>query len=300
MTDLSSLQGAAARAILNDKLDLLTYLLNDHGNAQRLIAISGQDLKYCHAMKKWLVWDGMRWAVDDTDQARKLAKEALLEFFRQAGDSKNEAAEKFARASLDARRITNMLSMDECEIFVRPSELDTDPYLLNFLNGTVDRKPMIRDADDKATFDRLHPIPFTVRVRKDRIDRDLPAKLLLEAEGILAWAVAGAKLWHESGLEKPAEVEAAKDRWHAEADQLGRFVAECCVLRKNLEVSATRLYSAYKQWAEEAQREGFDDIHSFWFENASPGIRKERSEHWHRVRRNRTAGVRTRPQRIKW
>jgi putative DNA primase/helicase len=133
MTDLSNLQRAALRSVLNDRLNLLDYLFNDHGNAQRLIAKSGQDLKYCHAMKKWLVWDGMRWAVDDTDQARKLAKEALLEFFRQAADSRNQDAERFARGSLDARRVTSMLSMAECEIFVRPGELDANPYLLNFI-----------------------------------------------------------------------------------------------------------------------------------------------------------------------
>ena len=28
--------------------------------------------------------------------------------------------------------------MAECEIYVRPAELDTDPFALNFLNGTVD------------------------------------------------------------------------------------------------------------------------------------------------------------------
>jgi putative DNA primase/helicase len=32
-----------------------------------LIAMYGEDLRFCHAFKKWLVWDGMRWAVDDTD-----------------------------------------------------------------------------------------------------------------------------------------------------------------------------------------------------------------------------------------
>ena len=119
--------------------DLLSRLYNDHGNAERLILMYGEDLKYCHAFKKWLVWDGMRWAVDDTDQSRRLAKQTMLEFLRLAierGDS--EAAEKFARSSLDARRISSMLSMAECEIFVRPADLDTDPFALNFLNGTVD------------------------------------------------------------------------------------------------------------------------------------------------------------------
>ena len=103
--------------------DLLGQLLNDHGNSLRLIVMYGDDLRYCHAMKKWLLWDGRRWALDKTDQARKLAKQAMLEFLRQAIDARNEPAEKFARASLDAKRISNLLSMSECENYVQPERL---------------------------------------------------------------------------------------------------------------------------------------------------------------------------------
>lgn len=72
----------------------------------------------------------------------------------------------------------------------------------------TNRKPVIRDAEDKATFARLHPVPFTVRTPKDRIDRDLPKKLRAEASGILAWCVEGARLWYKLRLQRPAEVEA--------------------------------------------------------------------------------------------
>jgi putative DNA primase/helicase len=435
MRDPSSLQRAAARAVAADPPDVLGHLFNDHGNACRLIALYDEDLRYCHAFKKWLVWDGMRWAVDDTDQAYRFAKLTMLEFLRQAIDAKTKAAEEFARRCLDARRISSMLSMAESEIFIRPIELDTDPYLLNFLNGTVDlrtgelrlhgradfitklvhhryqphavcprwlafldqvmgggpdasegelerarrmvaylhcalgysltgctiekavfvpfgkgdngkstmlttfrqmieeysvllqadtlmvrqesnntqadladlrgarfvqtseteegqrlaqgklkritqgmgkikavrkyenpiefpethklwidtnRKPTIRDADDEATFNRLHPIPFTVRIPKEQIDRDLLAKLSLEAEGILAWAVAGAKLWHESGLLRPPEVEAAREQWHSEVDHLGRFIEERCIAADTIRVSTSAVYAEYKRWAEEA------------------------------------------------
>jgi hypothetical protein len=78
-------ENAAARAVLSDPLDLLGYLLNDHGNACRMIALYGEDLRYCHAFKKWLVWDGMRWSVDDTGQACRLAKQTVLEF-SETGD----------------------------------------------------------------------------------------------------------------------------------------------------------------------------------------------------------------------
>jgi putative DNA primase/helicase len=112
----------------------------------------------------------------------------------------------------------------------------------------TNRKPTIRDTDDRATFNRLHPIPFTVRIVK--IDRDLPTKLLAEAEGILAWAVEGARRWFESGLKKPPEVEEAKNRWHSEMDQLGRFIAECCIIGEKLRTRASAVYAGYKCWVE--------------------------------------------------
>ena len=56
--------------------------------------------------------------------------QTMLEFLRQAIEEKNEAAQgRFARTkNLDARRISSALSMAEPEIFVRPTELDLDPF----------------------------------------------------------------------------------------------------------------------------------------------------------------------------
>ena len=113
-------------------------------------------------------------------------------------------------------------------------------------------KPTIRAADDKATFNRLHPIPFTVTIPSEEIDKGLPRKLLAEAEGILAWAVQGAKLWWQQGLGKPPEVVAANDDWRSENDQLGRFIEECCVVSESLGGKARPLYECYRQWAEGA------------------------------------------------
>jgi putative DNA primase/helicase len=121
----------------------------------------------------------------------------------------------------------------------------------------TNRKPTIRDADDEATFNRLHSIPFLVQIPKNRIDRGMLAKLLSEAEGILAWAVQGAVLWDQFGLNKPPEVEEANNAWRAEIDHLGRFIQECCVKGEGFHVRAGQLYSAYKAWAE---RGGEKDI----------------------------------------
>lgn len=441
--------------------DLLAYLLNDHGNACRLIALYGEELRYCHPFKKWFVWDGMRWAVDDCDQARRLAKQTMLEFIRQAIHVGGKESEDFARCSLDARRVSNMLSMAESEIFVRPADLDTDPYALNFLNGTLDlrtgelrahdrsdyitklvhhryvpsasfdrwtdflleimggspdasdgewdravrmvdylqaalgysltgctsekavfilfgdgnngkstmlntirqlveeyscliqadtlmarqesnntqadladlrgarfvqtseteegqrlaqgklkritqgmgkikavkkyenpivfpethklwmdtnRKPMIGNADDQATINRLHPIPFTVKIPAERIDRELPAKLLREAEGILAWAVEGATRWHKGGLIKPPEVDAARDAWKTEMDQLDDFLQERCVLGQGLHSQASALYAAYKAFAVASGEKDFLTATAFGTKMTDRGFEKQKKE----------------------
>ena len=72
---------------ITSKPDLLREQLNDHGNAERIKIFCGADLRYCHAMRRWLVWDGQRWAVDATQQSRKLAKGAMLQFLKQACDA---------------------------------------------------------------------------------------------------------------------------------------------------------------------------------------------------------------------
>ena len=113
-------------------------------------------------------------------------------------------------------------------------------------------KPTIRAADDQATFNRLHPIPFTVTIPAAEIDKSLPRKLLAEGEGILAWAVAGALQWRRNGLSKPVEVTAANDDWQSENDQLGRFIEDSCVVGDSFSGRARPLYMCYREWAEGA------------------------------------------------
>jgi putative DNA primase/helicase len=80
----------------------------------------------------------------------------------------------------------------------------------------------------------------------------LPRKLLAEGEGILAWAVEGAREWRRIGLDKPSEITAANDDWKAENDQLGRFIEECCAVADSFSTKARPLYECYRQWAEGA------------------------------------------------
>lgn len=442
--------------------DLLQFGKHDVGNGQRLGALYGNQLRYCHDFKKWLVWDGRRWQIDASEQVRQFAKFAMVELLRQVlavsptdesegTDSKTRfnSWKSFAIHSLNAGSITNLLTMARSDFVVRPADLDTDPYLINFLNGSVDlrtgelrphcregfltklvhhdydprarcplwldflykimrangemirylqralgysltgstiekvvfvlfgsgnngkttmlatvrklieeyacllqvdtlmvrqesnnthadladlrgarfvqtsetedgqrlaqgklkritqgmgvikavrkyenwiefpeshklwmdtnRRPAITDADDRALFNRLHPIPFTVTIPDQEIDKDLPAKLLAEAEGILAWLVPGARLWHQRGLSRPPAVSAANELWRTESDPLERFIEERC--KPGGDASGAELYDAYLAWTANNGNGRLLSVKDFGSKLAQrPGIQKKRTK----------------------
>src|SRR5438094_223379 len=47
--------------------------LTDVGNGRRLVQRYGRDLRHCHLWGKWSVWDGRRWAVDESGRVELLA-----------------------------------------------------------------------------------------------------------------------------------------------------------------------------------------------------------------------------------
>jgi putative DNA primase/helicase len=112
-------------------------------------------------------------------------------------------------------------------------------------------RPLVRGTDH-GFWRRLRVIPFVERITDEEKDPGLPAKLQAEADGILAWIVAGAVAWHANGLGAPVEVNAATLDYRAEMDSIGTFISECCIEGRNLKSYAADLYSAYKAWAASA------------------------------------------------
>jgi putative DNA primase/helicase len=124
--------------------NLLIQPHTDTGNAERLVACYGSDIRYCVEGKRWLVYDGRRWVYAD-GQISQLAKTTLRRLYHEAAhaqgdDDFKERVMKHARRSESAHGIRAMLERAESEgdIPVHASQLDVNPDLLNCLNGTVD------------------------------------------------------------------------------------------------------------------------------------------------------------------
>jgi putative DNA primase/helicase len=114
----------------------------------------------------------------------------------------------------------------------------------------ANHKPLIRDSDD-SIWNRVYLIPFEAQIPKAEQDRDLPSKLMAEAEGILAWLVAGTMRWYSEGLGKPAEVMAAGKVWRVESDVLGDFIEERCIRRPEAESTNAEMWRAYTSWCDQ-------------------------------------------------
>jgi putative DNA primase/helicase len=139
----------------------------DLGNAERLIARHRRDIRHCASWGKWMVWDGKRWVVDEDDEVRRRAKATVRAMLAEAGtiadDRDRKAHADFAFASENHARLTAMIyeARSEPGIPVKHQDLDTDPWLLNCPNGTLDlRTGTIRPHRRSDLITRICPVEY--------------------------------------------------------------------------------------------------------------------------------------------
>jgi len=142
--------------------------LTEIGNAERLVAQYGGDIRYCHPVRAWLLWDGRRWSMDETAEIERLAKSAVRSLYQDALKIADEEQRKlwirFAMKSDTDHGIRAMLSRAAAEegIPVRVADLDPDPFLLNAVNATINLK-----TGELLAHRREHYITKSAPVRYD-------------------------------------------------------------------------------------------------------------------------------------
>lgn len=161
--------------------------LTDVGNAELLAELSGDQMRFVHLRPKaapvagwWRVWDGRRWADDEGGAAARFAHEMARERLRQAADIPDtkaaEAAVKWALSSDSTRKIRDTLEAASWQraLLSRPTDYDTDPYLLNVANGLLDlRTGDLHPHYRAAMCHRLSPVAFDSKARAPRWERFL-------------------------------------------------------------------------------------------------------------------------------
>lgn len=155
----------------------------DLANALRFARRHGERTRFCHAWKSWLVWDGRRWKTDDEATAQRLAQEMPDLIWKEARETGSDDALKFATRTASAPGIAAMLKLARSYLPVRPEELDSDPWLLNCENGTLDlRTGELRTHrwDDLIT--KLCPTAFDASAESETWQRFLKSTFAGDGE----------------------------------------------------------------------------------------------------------------------
>ena len=112
---------------------------DDLANAERFLHFVGEDLLYLAEAKRWLIWDRTRWKFDDEEFVFQLA----IDFARNLYSPENcrdDVAFKHAKRSNNRAGINAMLEIAQRMRTVGVETFDTQPFLLNCANGTLDLK----------------------------------------------------------------------------------------------------------------------------------------------------------------
>jgi len=115
----------------------------DTGNAERLVARHGANIRFNYSREVWHVWTGSHWGEDTAGQMDQLAKDTVRSIPVEAIGLEGEAYTKrlkWAGASESAGKRAAMIELARSEpgVPVLAEELDRDPWLLNVANGTLD------------------------------------------------------------------------------------------------------------------------------------------------------------------
>lgn len=157
-------------ALQDDAVDSFGFRLTELGNAERLANEHGDDIRYCHPWKCWLVWDGRRWKKDATAAIQRKAKRTVRAIQEQAlaieDYEPRKSLLKWAIQSETRYRIGAMIQLAESEVPALPAEFDQDSMLLNVLNGTIDlRTSKLRSHRRKDMITKLAPVVYDPKAK---------------------------------------------------------------------------------------------------------------------------------------
>lgn len=142
--------------------------LSDTGNARRFTRWYGEEnLRYVKAESSWVVWDAGRWARDETGAVDRYAKLVSRELYYQAAaqedDDRQKRLSRHASATASDHRLRAMVNLasTEPELALRPRDFNTDPWLFNVENGTLDlRTGTLRPHAREDMLTALAPVTF--------------------------------------------------------------------------------------------------------------------------------------------
>ncbi|MDB0573093.1 phage/plasmid primase, P4 family [Ralstonia solanacearum] len=148
------------------------YKGTDLANAEHFAERYRGELRYCPQGKKWLVWTSTHWSRDNKKKAERLAGKMVRSLYEDA--AKHDEPGRRRQISRMANRLEgrnplmSMLHLAKSYLAIDPSELDTDLWLLNCGNGTVDlRTGQLMPHQPEHYITRCLPVDYSPDAKCD-------------------------------------------------------------------------------------------------------------------------------------
>ena len=139
----------------------------DTTNAYRLLVEHGKDIRYNPLWKKWIVWNGRHWEMDDGylihDKGLKMIRGIYKELLKTADYRDRIDIEKHGMQSESVRRRKAFVEVASwiIELNIKTDELDRDRWLLNVSNGTINLKTgEIREQRQEDMITRIASVTY--------------------------------------------------------------------------------------------------------------------------------------------
>lgn len=156
-------------------LDKYRYTLTDSGNAERLADLFGGIVHYVREKKQFVVYNGKIWEPDISEAkvmafSKLVARSIYKEAADEPDDEHRQAKVRHAKASESRQRRKAMIDcfIAEPGVEISVKQLDTNHFLLNCLNGTIDLKTGRLRPHDQADFiTQIVPVEYKPGARSD-------------------------------------------------------------------------------------------------------------------------------------
>ena len=168
----------------------------DLGNAERFKARNGGKCFFNASAKGWHLWSGTHWEPTSSHEIERLAQETAKAIFEEAAGNPELAS--WAKASCNQQRLSAMIQVAKPLLAKIPSELNSNGYLLNVANGTIDLKTgEIRPHAKSDMIDKIAPVHFDDKAVCPRFDQfisevfDGDEQLIKYVQKVLGYALTG-------------------------------------------------------------------------------------------------------------
>lgn len=137
--DITALnQGEFIMAIDGQQIPKALYPTTDQANLQRLADKFGSRLFFSAGF--WHAWDGTRWAINESEVYKYACQlsDIILSERKTADEKLSKELVKWAKKSEMRGSIEGVVALGKKVLVMAENQLDSDPWLLNCHNGTID------------------------------------------------------------------------------------------------------------------------------------------------------------------